>query len=913
MSAKDFVVKNGLDVTENAVIRETTDSSSKDTGALVVEGGVGIEKKLYVGTDLAVAGTTALTGNTTITGDLAVNGGDITTTATSATIFNTGATTVDAFEAATTINIGAVTGTTTVQNALTVGGAFTASSGAGVLSPANASITISPTGTGTVTIAPATAGNINNINVGASTRGTGAFTTLTANSATTLTANTASTSTTTGTLVVTGGTGISGALYAGSLQSTPIGSTTRSSGAFTTLTANDAVTFTQNVGSTSTTSGTVIVTGGVGISERLYAGSIQNTPIGSSVRNSAAFTTLTANDAVTFTVGTASTSTSTGTLVVSGGIGVTGAINTGLSSTFAGFSSTNTTLISPNNASVTISPTGTGSVTIAPATLGTINNMSIGATTRSTGAFTTLTANAATTLTAGTASTSTGSGTLVVTGGVGVSGALYAGSLQDTPIGSTTRNSGAFTTLTSNGATTFTANTASTSTTTGTLVVTGGVGVSGSVWTGADINTATSLLVWPGTQTTNKARVWSTDDNTWLEMLKPDNTIVGRIGFDGYSSNSVYYTDFTLAVRGNGDSALVTVMAVNASRAIAFTGTGLTYNSNTIWHSGNDGASSGLDADLLDGFSTSQAAAGSTIPVRDSNGYLFGNYINMTDNSQTSGVTAVIVKAGDDYYRSGTAAAVAGFLAGQTLAVDISGNAATVTNGVYTTGNQSIGGNKSFTGTTTLATTDVTTSSALSFGSQTRQMINLWGTNYGIGVQSSTTYFRSNSRFSWHTGGVHADPENDPGSGGTNLMTLNSDFLTMGRGLRYLLTENVKTGSHTLELADQGRVVSMQSSSPLTITVPNDSTANFPVGSLVYMNRLGTGAVSLAAAGGVTVTRLGNFSTNEELYIRKRAANFWVTVDSPVNPVGSGGSLSSAGGANVHQFTGVGNSTFTVG
>jgi hypothetical protein len=79
------------------------------------------------------------------------------------------------------------------------------------------------------------------------------------------------------------------------------------------------------------------------------------------------------------------------------------------------------------------------------------------------------------------------------------------------------------------------------------------------------------------------------------------------------------------------------------------------------------------------------------------------------------------------------------------------------------------------------------------------------------------------------------------------------------------------------------------------------------------MNRLGSGAVTLAAAGGVTVTRTGNFSSNEECYIRKRAANNWVTVDSPVNPSGTGGSLTSAGGANIHSFTSVGGATFTVG
>jgi hypothetical protein len=60
-------------------------------------------------------------------------------------------------------------------------------------------------------------------------------------------------------------------------------------------------------------------------------------------------------------------------------------------------------------------------------------------------------------------------------------GVLRATSIQNTPIGSVARSTGAFTTLTSNGATTITANTASTSTSTGALVVTGGVGVGGLV------------------------------------------------------------------------------------------------------------------------------------------------------------------------------------------------------------------------------------------------------------------------------------------------------------------------------------------------------------------------------------------------------------------------------------------------
>jgi len=64
----------------------------------------------------------------------------------------------------------------------------------------------------------------------------------------------------------------------------------------------------------------------------------------------------------------------------------------------------------------------------------------------------------------------------------------------------------------------------------------------------------------------------------------------------------------------------------------------------------------------------------------------------------------------------------------------------------------------------------------LSFGSTTRQMINLWGARYGIGVQGLTTYFRTdgadpNNGFSWYKGGVHNDAYANPG-GGIELMHL---------------------------------------------------------------------------------------------------------------------------------------------
>ena len=70
----------------------------------------------------------------------------------------------------------------------------------------------------------------------------------------------------------------------------------------------------------------------------------------------------------------------------------------------------------PANKSATLSPTGSGTVTISPATAGTINNMSIGATTAAAGYFTTLSFTGALTVnsstgTSGQVLTSAGSGT----------------------------------------------------------------------------------------------------------------------------------------------------------------------------------------------------------------------------------------------------------------------------------------------------------------------------------------------------------------------------------------------------------------------------------------------------------------------------------------------------------------------
>jgi hypothetical protein len=63
----------------------------------------------------------------------------------------------------------------------------------------------------------------------------------------------------------------------------------------------------------------------------------------------------------------------------------------------------------------------------------------------------------------------------------------------------------------------------------------------------------------------------------------------------------------------------------------------------------------------------------------------------------------------------------------------------------------------------------------ITFGAQTRQMIDLWGSGYGIGVQGGTVYFRTDppsGGFAWFLGGTHNDAQYDPGPGGIRQMRL---------------------------------------------------------------------------------------------------------------------------------------------
>lgn len=107
----------------------------------------------------------------------------------------------------------------------------------------------------------------------------------------------------------------------------------------------------------------------------------------------------------------------------------------------------------------------------------------------------------------------------------------------------------------------------------------------------------------------------------------------------------------------------------------------------------------------------------------------------------------------------------------------------------------------------------------------------------------------------------------------TNAITNNIAGLSSLGAIR----QNLFSASHTLDMDDAGSIVEITSASNLTITVPADSTANFPVGTEIALLRLGTGTITVAPAAGVTLVSDTNKRKIKVQYtgaaLRKLSAN----------------------------------------
>ncbi len=84
------------------------------------------------------------------------------------------------------------------------------------------------------------------------------------------------------------------------------------------------------------------------------------------------------------------------------------------------------------------------------------------------------------------------------------------------------------------------------------------------------------------------------------------------------------------------------------------------FKGSVMWHAGNDGSGSGLDADLLDGYQTSTSGTANTIALRNSSGdlygrYVFGQYLNMSHGVTTRNADTVFYSSTDSYIRKNNA------------------------------------------------------------------------------------------------------------------------------------------------------------------------------------------------------------------------------------------------------------------
>jgi hypothetical protein len=326
----------------NIVAAATTESTSTTTGSFVTLGGVGIANRLNVGGNVVATATTESTGTTT--GSIVTLGG--------AGIANR-------------LNVGGnIVAAATTESTSTTTGSFVALGGVGIA---------------------------NRLNVGGNIVAA---------------ATTASTNTTTGSFVALGGVGIAGAVYAGSIQNTPVGSTTTSTGAFTTLSASTALYVSASTASTTSNTGAIVTPGGLGIGGTIYAGGIASISgnitagaVGTTNQHQLLSSTVSVPNATVLLAGAHTA------LSGSGGNYLAFGQNTGNFGQWIQSAFTNpTTATYP----IILNPLG-GNVVVGASTV----------------------------------STNTTTGALVVKGGTGIAGALYAGSVFDNGVRVVSTSTGA--------------------------------------------------------------------------------------------------------------------------------------------------------------------------------------------------------------------------------------------------------------------------------------------------------------------------------------------------------------------------------------------------------------------------------------------------------------------------------------
>ena len=580
----------------------------------------------------ATTGTTSINNNLDVDGDVNVDGGDITTNSSTFNLINSTATTVNFANAGTGITIGATTGTATIRNATTT-----------------------------------LDGNLNVNGTTIDTDETGTFNLLKDN-ATTIAFGQAATSIvigeTTGTtrfrhsVDIDGDANVDGTLTIPSLNNTPIGNNTPSTGAFTTLAANSFVTFTDatNVDTGETFANdnpSVKITGGLRVAKDVVADNF----IGDIAADQITSGTF-ANARISSGNVTQHQDDITGTGVLNSGSINTGFGNVNIGTSIftgdgSGLTNVNASSIASINDSVIPdaaiaassitqhqgSITGTGALNSGSISTG-FGNINIGTSTF-TGSGSGLTTLNASNLSSGTvdgarlggnqsmggvktftntsAASSTTTGAVRIDGGLGVQGAIWAGSFNGT--------GSALTQLNASNLSSGTVPNARIDGTYGNLTGTGVLEAGEITTTFGNINIGTSTFTGNGSgltdvdadlldglDSTSFVRSDQADTMTGLltmshagdEMIRlEDTSATGNPYISWYQAGTrrayMQFVDSGNRVRIYNDVHDDYIDLLGGVNGLKHNADGTEY---TVWTSGNDGAGSGLDADLLDGESS---------------------------------------------------------------------------------------------------------------------------------------------------------------------------------------------------------------------------------------------------------------------------------------------------------------------
>ena len=585
----------------------------------------------------AATGTTTVHNNLDVDLDVNVDGGDITTNSATFNLINTTATTLNVGGAATTVTAGAATGNFNIRNT---------------------NVNLS--------------GNLFVNGTTLDTDETGTFNLLKDNATTLAFAQAA-------TEIVVGDTQaaadlaaalremivrldlrtnadmyIDGELFVSAINNTPIGNITPSSGAFTTLASNNLVTFTDGTNATGATfaggSAAVKISGGLYVNKDIRADNF----IGDM---SAEFLTSgTIPDARIAVSGVTQHQLSiTGTGILNAGSITNGFGNINIGGIFSGDGSGLTTLNATNLSSGTVADariasssitqhqgdiTGTGALNSGSVTSG-FGNINIGTSTFS-GNGSGLTTLNASNLSSGTVSgsrlggnqsmagvktfsntsgsTSTTTGAVRVTGGLGVGGAIYAGSLNTT-------DGGGIQALSASNLSSGTVPNARIDGTYSNLTGTGALAAGEITTTFGNVNIGTSTFTGNGSGLTHvdATTLDGVDGSNYLrsnvadtmsglltmshagdEMIRlQDTSATGNPYISWYQSTT---RRAYMQYRDSDDSLYIKNEGANTALEIDGGTGGLIFQNGstnyTVWHSGNDGAGSGLSADNLDGISS---------------------------------------------------------------------------------------------------------------------------------------------------------------------------------------------------------------------------------------------------------------------------------------------------------------------